>query len=389
MEIIKRRDGNVNKRIVGILWEHANDTWFSKDMCAYPYYLAKNFQWKSALCYFPQKEALKNIEYEKNVKLINMGHVEDYAQQLEIAKEFISINHKDIDVLMLFNYGGNTYKLANWAKKVNPNIFVWCKLDMSESGFSHFYDGTNLRKIKNIVEIWKSRNIDLFTVENYSFFQCLRNINVFKGRINYLPNGVSTWAVDINKIDMINKENVIAYVGRLGAYEKNAELLLESLAHIDKDILANWTVKIIGPYTQDIYAKHMNFWCINDVYRKHVCLLGGVTDREEVYKILSSAKIICMTSRSESFGIATTEGMYFGAYPVITNYGSIVGDITDNGLYGKIVQGESYKDYAKELETAMLKMECDDSLNKKCKDYARQKFDYDKLTADLNEWLLQ
>ena len=388
MEIIKRRYGNVNKRIVGILWEHANDTWFSKDMCAYPYYLAKNFQWKSTLCYFPQKEALKNTEYEKNVKLINMGHVDDYAQQLEIAKEFIYINHKDIDVLMLFNYGGNTYKLANWAKKINPNIFVWCKLDMSEGGFSHFYDGTNLRKIKNIAEIWKSRNIDMFTVENYAFFKVLSTIKVFNDRIHYLPNGVSVWGVDINKLDTIHKENIIVYVGRLGDYDKNVELLLESLAYIDKDILANWTVKIIGPYTQDIYAQHMSFGCENDTYRRNVYLLGQVTDREQVYKILSSAKIICMTSRSESFGIATTEGMYFGAYPVITNYGRIVEDITDNGIYGKIVQSESYKDYAKGLEDVMLKIENDDSLNKKCKCYARQKFSYDKLAANLNEWLL-
>ena len=75
---------------------------------------------------------------------------------------------------MLFNYGGNTYKLANYIKKVNPNIFVWGRLDMNRGGFSHFYDGTRIRKIKNYVELCKSRNVDLFTVETFAYYKVLK-----------------------------------------------------------------------------------------------------------------------------------------------------------------------------------------------------------------------
>lgn len=39
---------------------------------------------------------------------------------------------------MLFNYGSTNWKLARLARKINPNIIVYCKLDMGIGGFSHF-----------------------------------------------------------------------------------------------------------------------------------------------------------------------------------------------------------------------------------------------------------
>ena len=46
------------KRIVGILWEKADSTWFYKDMCAYLYYLAKYYGWQAVLCYYPKGDLL-------------------------------------------------------------------------------------------------------------------------------------------------------------------------------------------------------------------------------------------------------------------------------------------------------------------------------------------
>ena len=163
-------------------------------------------------------------------------------KKLVIAKNYIKRNAAEIDIVMLFNYGGNTYKLADYIKKVNPNIFVWSKLDMSKGGFSHFYDGTRIRKIKNYVELWKSRNVDLFTVETFAYYKVLKKLKIFNDRIGYLPNGVALFPIkeiNINQLDNIKKENIIVYIGRLDSLEKNAELFLNSLTLISKKVLSS------------------------------------------------------------------------------------------------------------------------------------------------------
>ena len=70
------------KHIVGILWEQANDTWFSKDMCAYPYYLADKYDWNATLCYFAEHESLMNLEYQKKVSLVNLGCETNYQKKV-------------------------------------------------------------------------------------------------------------------------------------------------------------------------------------------------------------------------------------------------------------------------------------------------------------------
>ncbi len=374
------------KHIVGILWEQANDTWFSKDMCAYPYYLANKYDWNATLCYFAENESLINLEYQKKVSLVNLGCETNYQKKLVIAKNYIKRNFSEIDVVMLFNYGGNTYKLANYIKKVNPNIFVWSKLDMNRGGFSHFYDGTRIRKIKNYVELWKSRNVDLFTVETFSYYKVLKDLKIFNDRIGYLPNGVALFPIkeiNINQLDNIKKENIIVYIGRLDCIEKNAELFLNSLTLISNEVLSKWKIKIIGPYSKDIYNKHIMLGRTNIQYKENVELLGKLTNRRKVYELCSSARIICLTSRSESFGIAVIEGMYFGTYPVLTNYGKIVKDVTNDGNIGTVVYENNANTYAKALEMAMKNVVSNTHLCEECREYARKTFSYNILVDKL------
>lgn len=48
---------------------------------------------------------------------------------------------------------------------------------MNRGGFSHFYDGTRIRKIKNDIELCKSRNVDLFTVETFAYYKVLKKFS--------------------------------------------------------------------------------------------------------------------------------------------------------------------------------------------------------------------
>lgn len=375
------------KRILTIIFENTLKQYLVKDMCAYPYYLGMYYNWDCTYAYFTNKEKLYNPDFEKYCKLYYLGRADNYNKQKEIAEKYIRQHALDYDVICFFNYGGTTYRFANLAKKVNPNIKIYSKLDMSDSGFAHFYDGTLFRKITSSVEIWKSRNVDLFTVENSHFYEILRKTRIFKNRIEYLPNGVSLFGLSSQLIEKNKvKQNIIVSVGRLGIRQKNNQMLVQAMERVDKALFQDWKVYFIGnnegKFTEYLEGEYKKYpWL-----KEHVILLGLINDREKLYTIYSKAKIICMTSRWESFGIATIEGMFFGAYPVTTNYGTVIEDITDHRKYGKVVPSEDVDALVKALEDTVQMPDLAQK-NAEIQNYARKRYGYRHLAGRLNEYL--
>ena len=113
-----------------------------------------------------------------------------------------------------------------------------------------------------------------------------------------------------------------------------------------------------------------------------------MSDRRELYELYAKSKIMCMTSRSESFCIAVSEAMYFGAYPVLTNFGRIVKDLTDNGRYGTVVPQEDAAALTAALERTAQRADLP-ALSREIRQFARSSFDYDHWTAKLDEYLMR
>lgn len=359
---------------------------FFKDICSYPYYLGKNCGWKSTYAYFSPHE-LSNKEFEQYCSLDYLGNEERYENMKNIAADYITTCARDIDVLMLAHYTGATYKLARLAKKVNPKIKVYVKLDMGEENFRHFYDGTLLRKIRNIPEYWKSSAIDLFTVENRAFYNVLKDIRLFRHRIEYLPNPVSLLGIELSEIKAPQeRENIILTVGRPGVPVKNTELFVEAVQRVDRDLFADWKFYIVGnPEPQ--FRKYADEISHNDPWiKEHMIQYGGVTDRKELYGLYAKSKIMCMTSRSEGFPISAVEAIYFGDYLVLTDFGSAIHDLTSDGRYGRIVPQEDARALADAWETAAQRQDFP-ALNREIQGFARSSFHYDDWAAKLDEYL--
>ena len=376
------------KRFTMIMLTYSNEAYLTKDACSYAYALGKYCGWKSAYAYFSAKP-LKNEEVEKYCRLVYLGDEQDYGKEVAVAKKFCAKEAGNNDVIMLFNYGSTTYKLAKVAKKNNPKLKIYCKLDMSENGFRHFYDGTTMRKVKSLIELWKSRRIDLFTVENSSFYKVLKDTAVFKERIGYLPNGVSLVGVDVARLDKIEKENIVLTVGRLGIRQKNNELFLEAIKNLPRNLKEKWRFCFVGSST-DEFIRLVDKAREEDIsLRDSLLMTGEIIEREKLYALYAKAKIFVLTSRNnstESFGIVTVEAAYFGAYPILTDYGSVVRDITDGGRCGEVVpQGDAVA-----LTNALSAAMTDENLPEKsrlCRDYARYQFDYSRWAVKLDEYL--
>lgn len=364
----------------------AQEVHLTKDVGAFPYYLAKICGWRTSFAYFADKP-FYNKSYEYVTKLVYMGAEKTAEERLKIVKEYIYSNVHDIDCIMLIDCGRSTYQIANFCKHLDKNIKVYCKLDMCEDVFKRFYDGSKIRAIKNIFERRKHRNIDWFTVETEKYNNILQHTYMFKKRIGYLPNGVSLMDVNLDYLDEIEKENIILTVGRLGTYQKNNELLIEAVASIPDELLLGWKVYLVGPYTEDFY-KYVMETIAKKTYLKNIIIFtGNIQDRAELYKIYAKAKVFTLTSRDESFGIATVEAMYFGAYPILTDFATVAKEIVCGEKIGRIVENYSHEKLRNAICDVMKV--CDEKQTFiEVKKYAREKFSYEVLAKKLNNMLM-
>lgn len=382
------KKGAFMKQIALIKFDDSDNPWMIyKDVGMFLYKLAKNYNWGSKYLYFNTTYFTENWneEFQKYVEPICIGNAIHGKDQKELAKNWVQKHAKELDVLMLFNYGSTTWKLARLAKKANPNIIVYSKLDMGIGGFSHFVNHRFGITLKNYFEKLKSSYVDWFTVETKGYFDALSKTSVFKNRIAYLPNGVSLLNVNTALVEKQEKENIVLASGRIGLHVKNNELLVDAIQKLPRDIVDTWRFYFVGPYTDAFYQYVEAARSLKPYLADKIILTGGIMDRDQLYSYYKRAKIICMTSRSESTCIATLEAMYFGAYPVITRYSSFADDTTNYEKCGTIVSAN-----AGILAEVLAKKMQDPELVAKgneCQWYARKMFNYDVLAGKLDQQL--
>lgn len=375
------------KSIIVFLLNYTRDVHLAKDPASYVYYLSKVCDWQTFFAYFSEKK-FYNVEFEKFVNLVYLGRENEFSRQQEVIKDYIKTHSDEFDIIMLMNYGSATYKIANYAKSVNKKIKIYSKLDMGESGFSHFYDGSLLRRLKNIIEVYKTRNIDLFSIENRNMYAVFKDMYIFKNKIMYIPNCVSMLNVDSGLLcDDYEKDNIILTVGRLGDWYKNNELFLDAVDCLSDDVFKDWKVYLIGSYTKELSEYLADIISKRPLLKNRIIFLGEVNDRTELYRFYAKAKIFVLSSRSESFGIATVEAMYFGAYPVLTNFGSIAEDIVDDGRYGCVVDNYDKLKLSDGIYKA-IKILKEENISRKIIRYARKRFSYEYWTQELSKKLL-
>lgn len=359
-----------------------------KDMGMTLYTLGSNYGWNSQYGCFGVNDKKWPDDFLKYVEITTIGTKIDYKSSVEEAKLFIRNHATNYDVIMFFNYGSTVYKLAKLCKKINPNITVYSKLDMGQGGFSHFSPNRNFTNLRSRFEAFKSRYIDFFTVETKEYYNTLKDTPMFKNRLYYLPNGVSILGIDDTTVNIEQKENIVITVGRLGIYEKNTELLLDSILEIPDNLRTQWKFYFVGPQTKE-FSKHITkFLEDNPMLESNIVQLGNITDRNELSNVLKKSKIICMPSRSEGACIATLEGMYFGCVPIISRYSAFVKDTTNNESIGKVVDDYTSSGFANALVEYMKDEAHLRSETEKAMSYARDTFDYKSIGAELNRLLI-
>ncbi len=101
-----------------------------------------------------------------------------------------------------------------------------------------------------------------------------------------------------------------------------------------------------------------------------------------MYEYYNRAKIFCLTSRDESFGLVYTEALSYGNFIVSTEVGAVL-DITNNLEYGTLIENKN--ELAEKLESLITsETKLLNSYNFSMK-YAKENFDWYNIIDKLEE----
>lgn len=320
------------------LFPECQNVHLTKDVGMIAYILNKYYQYDSTIvCYQNDEYSYLNNEV-KGLKIAFLKKVTGNSLQDGII--YLIKNARKIDVLHVFHI--TSKRSLVWIliyKLLNPRGRVYLKLD-ADNRIKEF--DFNKKDLKGSIKRFLIKRCKLVSIETEVLYEYIKRY--WEIGIEYIPNGFYDYGVK-NVVDYNEKENIICTVGRIGTYQKATEILLEGFK-IAADEIMGWKLKVIGPI-EDKFKKFIDeFFCKNPSLKDRIIFTGAIYDRSKLNDEYRKAKIFCLTSRYESFGLVFLEAMINGCYLITSNIDSSL-DITDNKRYGDIFSVDSPCELAK------------------------------------------
>jgi glycosyltransferase involved in cell wall biosynthesis len=316
-----------------------------KDVGQIPYFMYKTEGYDAELISYKNNEEYPYLN--KEVKGLKLNFIPNKGRlvyfELGILSYLWSFS-KSIDILNLFHFKKDHLLYFLLYKTLNPKGKSYIKLDMDILFFKDYnaflYSKYSLKNyLLKAITKWIFQLTDVFSVETEEARSYLLRIYPeLEQKLICIPNGVDNLYLEeeIKLRSWEEKENIIITVGRIGTFQKNTELFLEALKDVD---LGSWKVYIMGPVEASFQAYIDTYFTKNPLLAEKILFMGNITDRKELFEWYNQAKVFCLTSRWESFGIVFTEALYFGNY-IITSPISSAAYITDYGKYGTIAESD-------------------------------------------------
>ena len=293
--------------------------------------------------------------------------------------DFLKSNSSKIDVLQIFHVTNSSLVYTLIYKHFNKRGKIFLKLDCT---------GELLEKISLLKGIRKKifqgffNRVDIIGVEQEELYNKLNVlIPTFSSKLLYIPNGIDYSLLNLENISFNLKENYILQVGRLGAPEKNTEMLIEAFQKLCNIGIEGWKLLLVGERTR-AFDDYINlFFEKNPGMRKLVELTGEIKDRGQLIELYKKTKIFCLTSNYESFGIVLIEAAACGNVIVSTDVG-IAKELTEIG--GAIVRFSDSDALAEALAVQINSNKLEEISHKNIK-FIRERYNWDNIAARLYE----
>ncbi|WP_432665334.1 glycosyltransferase [Wukongibacter baidiensis] len=366
------------KQVFTTLFPPVENCHLVKDVGMIPYMMQRYFGYDAKIAGYATGE----FPYlDKGFKGLKIDRMNDTGNLKNDVLNYLLENAKNIDILHVFHPEYTTLEWIEMYKTLNPNGKVYLKLDANASVKGWIYSSVFNEKQRDIFHM-----CDLISVETIDLYKYLNEQWPIK--VEYIPNGF--FAEDYKNtlnIRYEEKENVICTVGRIGNYAKATEILTEAFARVC-DELDGWTLKFIGPIEEHFKGYIQRYFLQHPQLEGRVVFTGEISDREALSREYRKAKIFCLPSRWESFGIVLAEAIQHGCYIIGANFLSI-NDITDNKKYGDVFE----IDNVEQLSECLIKACSDEQrLKRVCKEvqsHAYKRFNWGRICSKVDRLLKQ
>ena len=207
------------------------------------------------------------------------------------------------------------------------------------------YIDTITKYIRKIVRYNKAfKQIDqngmkIVLLSNHFRKDLLKIYKFNSNNIKALPNPIISSQKDFFYKEE-NKENTILYVGKIITKQKRFYSLLNIWSKL-QDKLPDYKLEILGGGAELSYYKEKAQKMGLQRLKFH-----GVKKPDEFYQ---KAKILCMTSTYEGFGMVLIEAMQYGCVPFAFNSFSALQDIINNNVNGFSIKPFDENEYADKI----------------------------------------
>ena len=340
------KPGHAHSTRFVLLFEGLRSIHLHKDVGQIPYQLYRHFGFDAEIASF---------ENEKNYSYIN-----DELKGLKLTffrcsrYWFLLRNAVRIDALMLFHISTKTIYRGLLYKALNPCGFLYVKADLASDRIVYpAWKAKNPLTVmkRKMLYRWFLEKVDLISFETRRSFEGAGDIPSSKKML--MPNGFDPDLLDqfgIIRKGYSEKEDVILLVARHGDHAKNSEFMLDVLSELGN--LGGWKVYFIGPMTEAFTKLKEAFLADYPQFSDCVVFTGAIDNKRELFEYYNRSKILCLTSRLESWGMVCVEALCFGNTLVMTNVNSSA-DLLGNGVAGVTINQGDCTGYAKALRDLM------------------------------------
>lgn len=325
------------------LFEKTENFHLIKDVGQIPYLMHHYFGYDSTIVTYKNNDSYPYLDDEvKGLKLKFIPKVKLGRYSLS-ALVYLFFNAKKIDVLHLFHHREKTYLNFLMYKWRNPEGIAFLKSDMGLNSIKEYDGFVPKKRPKYAIRQWLFDQVlpklDVITIETEEGYEHIRTrYPDYAEKMFFMPNGMNIERMyELTPVRTFEKkENIILTVGRIGAPEKNNEMLLST---IEKMELGDWKVVFIGPIEKRFQSTIDMFYERNPHLKDYVIFTGAIYDRKALFEWYARSKIFSLTSIEESFGFVLIEAMAYANHIVTTSISS-ANEITGNGKAGSIINSD-------------------------------------------------
>ena len=330
----------------------------SKDLGQIPYHLHASHGYESVVVGYENDKDWPGLKLE--APGLKMQFLKPQGQSLYREKavlKYLNEEAKRIDVLNLYHLTKETIAYGLRYKRKHPRGKLYVKMDV--------YNETLEQGVVYSRSWWKQavhrqlekrfmKKVDWVSCENPGSLALLRKrYPILTNKSLLIPNGVNDRFVNeycAKPRPWEYKENLLLSVTRVGAPDKNSPMLLEAFAQAN---VPGWKLALVGPieagfesYLKDYFERYPHL-------KDHVECPGAIYHRTQLCTWYDRAKVFCLSSPFESFGIAFAEALWYGNYLVGTEGHSSFDLLSNEGKHGQQVPIDQTEALAKCLKQVL------------------------------------